>query len=499
MTEKARTWVRFGVVLVVSVGPAALIFGLSGAFSLRDPGSGPTGPTVQSSTASAERNRKRDTIVKTGDVSDDSPTALAGGSRPVEPPPRLTFTIDPNTPLRDLLPTPPKARLQKPSAFVDDLSQVPEVTLTEPFGKKPDSRKEMEAIAHQIAKINFLNVSKKDVFLEKLIASRADLQGLPFVLGGACRLTTAYGGFFARAVGDVHSSLQSDLVALRRDAEDDVLRARVAAVMQICSPASNSTRRHMAKYLASVSHTDATRALARIVLFSPESDVRDVALKALAVRKESDYAEVLLEGFRYPWPAVATRAAEALVTLKRVDLMPQLIGLLEAPDPRAPVIKEIDGKTVATVRELVRINHHRNCLMCHAPGQDAREMSDRVVSQVPVPGEKLPSFQDGYYEGKKMPELLVRFDVTYLRQDFSLMLPAGDDTDPWPDQQRFDFVTRTRELTADELEEYRKKFDHLADGVLPPNQRAAHSALRELTGKDAAPNAVAWRKVLNIN
>jgi hypothetical protein len=64
--------------------------------------------------------------------------------------------------------------------------------------------------------------------------------------------------------------------------------------------------------------------------------------------------------------------------------------------------------------------------------------------------------------------------------------------------QRFDFVVRTRVLKDDELQAYREKFDHLEPGVLPPNHRAALAALRELTGKDTAPTAEAWRKLLNV-
>jgi hypothetical protein len=145
---------------------------------------------------------------------------------------------------------------------------------------------------------------------------------------------------------------------------------------------------------------------------------------------------------------------------------------------------------------LVRINHHRNCLMCHAPGQDAN--SDNVLTaEVPVPSQALPTFYDGGYRSQGIPELLVRIDVTYLRQDFSMMLPVADAA-PWPEMQRFDFVVRTRVLKDDEVPAYRDKFDKLEAGVLPPNHKAALAALRELTGKDTAPTAEAWRTLLKV-
>jgi hypothetical protein len=46
-------------------------------------------------------------------------------------------------------------------------------------------------------------------------------------------------------------------------------------------------------------------------------------------------------------------------------------------------------------------------------------------------------------------EILVRVDVTYLRQIFSVM-QAVDDANPWPERQRFDFLVRTRQLTEEE-------------------------------------------------
>lgn len=468
--------------------------------------------------------------------------------------------IDPKTPARDLLPTPPKARQQTPSAFVDDLSQVPELMLTEPFGKRPDAKKEMERILNQVARIDHLNAAKKDRFMEVLIAERSDLAGLPFIMGDACRTSAARSRHFARSVGLVHEAmadgdrtstfLQSWLQICLEDDEDagrprpgmndDVGPARVAAMMQICAPASDNYRLGMAKYIGSVSHAESSRALARIVLFTPEEEIRSAAISALAARKEKDYTDVLLQGLRYPWPAVGKRAADALVKLDRKDLIPDLVNILDEPDPRAPVVKKTDGKSVATVRELVRINHHRNCLMCHAPGHDVENRSvtpsprafspskatvqkevvqrtreggqviveermvardsespDVLVAEVPVPGQPLPSFQDGGYQSQGIPELLVRIDVTYLRQDFSALLPVANAA-PWPEQQRFDFVTRTRVLNEEELKRYQEKFDNLAPGVLPSNHKAALSALRELTGKDTAPTAEAWRKVLNI-
>jgi hypothetical protein len=69
----------------------------------------------------------------------------------------------------------------------------------------------------------------------------------------------------------------------------------------------------------------------------------------LKIRRERDYTEILVQGLRYPWPAVARRAAEAIAKLERNDLTPQLVDLLEKPDPRAPAIQEVDTKKVPVV------------------------------------------------------------------------------------------------------------------------------------------------------
>jgi hypothetical protein len=492
---------------------------------------------------------------------------------------RLHFTIDPKTPLKDLLPTPPAAKAQKPSAFVDALADVPELMLSEPIAKGTPNQKAMEAIALQIAKTNHLNKEKSDRFMEALLAERADLAGLPFQMGGDCRLSTTRSRYFKDAVTMVRNSLGGDerqtgvlelmaepapsvpggggpgtvpppaapqpvpviadppqvrqvvtdldstFMAIANSAQnengsaflvrfqknclavddavaasrmkehkDHAASARLAAMTQICAPTSDSMKLAMARYLASVSSVDSTHALVKTILFTPEEDARNTAIEALKARRDKDYVDPLLQGFRYPWPDVAKRAADALVKLDRKDVVSQIIDVLDEPDPRAPVTKKVDGKTVTTVREIVRINHHRNCLMCHSPGQEVHGDSDILTAQTPIPGQPLPSLSGGY-GNQSIPELVVRIDVTYLRQDFSAMLPVADAA-PWPQMQRFDFVVRTRTLKDDEVKAYKEKFDNLEPGVLPPNHRAALTALRKLTGKDTAPTADAWRQLV---
>jgi hypothetical protein len=169
-----------------------------------------------------------------------------------------------------------------------------------------------------------------------------------------------------------------------------------------------------------------------------------------------------------------------------------LVDLLEQPDPRLPVVKTAGKAPV--VRELVRINHHRNCLMCHAPGT-GNLSSEVLTAQVPIPGEPLPTPSQGY--GNSQPDILVRVDVTYLRQDFSVFQPVGD-AHPWPEMQRFDFLVRERTLTKEEARLYEEKLVPREAGVLSRYQRSVLAALRELTGRDTEPSPQAWRKLLGL-
>jgi hypothetical protein len=528
--------------------------------------------------------------------------ALSGGSvhaQQKEPPGiRFNFVISPDTPFKDLLPVPPKARAAAPR-LIDDISQVPEVAFQEPLAKSPEALKHT---AHTMAKINFLNKKGTDGFLEALLRERPDLAGLPMAMGDACRTQGDRTKSFTQALNlikqargqGVESSARAakverdmivamkqteeQAIALEREAQaardaqikaeksssegapgpaskssqkqrqeherklmmlrdqavvirslqagltvqtpqdpdafwekftqlcaqedkgnskldpaqlDHVICARIAALMQVLGPESVAMRKGLVKYLAATSHAETTRALAKLAIFSAEDEVRHPAIEALKVRRDKDYTAILLQGLRYPLPAVAKRATQAMTRLDRSDLVPELVKFLEEADPRAPTIKEVGAKKVPVIRELVRVNHHRNCLMCHSPAVPNEVPANVTTAEVPRPDQPLPFPSDGYQNS--IPEVLVRLDVTYLRQDFSLMQPVTD-ANPWPEMQRFDFLVRNRVITDDEA----KAFPAPKAGVLSPYQRYALAALRELTGRDAAPTPEAWRKMLEL-
>ncbi len=151
------------------------------------------------------------------------------------------------------------------------------------------------------------------------------------------------------------------------------------------------------------------------------------------------------------------------------------------------------------VRELVKVNHHRNCVLCHAPGNTENMPEGVLTVAVPLPGEPLPRPSQGGYQSTPppSPDIVVRIDMTYLRQDFSVMMPVAN-PEPWPEMQRFDFLVRTRTLTAAEAQAYEACCAEEEPGRLSPYHRAALFALRELTGRDTEPTAAAWRKLLKL-
>jgi hypothetical protein len=158
----------------------------------------------------------------------------------------------------------------------------------------------------------------------------------------------------------------------------------------------------------------------------------------------------------------------------------------------------VEGNEVTVAREVVRMNHHKSCLLCHAPADAAAvkadsEENELFVAPVPLPSEKLPRYSSSKADNGG---LLVRIDVTYLRQDFSVMLPVKEAA-PWPEMQRFDFLVRKRILTEEEAAELKQRLTP-REGELTPYQKAAVRALRELTGRDLPAKADAWRKHLKL-
>src|SRR5260370_3624978 len=193
----------------------------------------------------------------------------------------------------------------------------------------------------------------------------------------------------------------------------------------------------------------------------------------------------MVYGLQYPWPPAADHAAEAVGALQLQALVPELVNLLNEPNPSFPVKSEKDY----FVRELVRINHLCNCVLCHAPsnskdnnlvrGRAPSNLKDDLVrGRVPEPGETPPPL---YYAERT--GTFVRADITYLRQDFSVVQPVPY-PGKWPAQQRYDYILRVRQVTKPEM----KVFQQLAkEKKLPKTyqqREAVLAALRQVTKAD---------------
>jgi hypothetical protein len=227
----------------------------------------------------------------------------------------------------------------------------------------------------------------------------------------------------------------------------------------------------------------ATEALARRAVFDLSADIRQEAVRALAERPTEEYAGILLTGLTYPWAPAAEHAAEAIATLKLTQLLPQLVALLDEPNPAAP---RADDRGQSHIREVVKLNHVRNCALCHPISHDPGDM---VRGLVPPQFGEAPSESSavGGYGGGNSLSVFVRADITYLRQDFSVEQRVL--TNNKAGQVRFDYLVRTRPATPAEVQTWRTK---QADDY--PQRQAVLFALRELTGQDAGDDARAWRE-----
>ena len=461
------------------------------------------------------------------------------------------------------LPTPPDSPKNSGPVLSGNLADVPEVAFAKAPAKGTPAETAHNDLAKQIDNMRAVNKIQTDAFMKELVAKRPDLAGLAMAMGPGCRMSAEQAKHFQVAVNAVRQAQfsidftggfggappggfggsfggtppgfggggfggnfsghlakpatdpadrfwDSYLLACRehdrdpkasRPEREQVALARIAALTQMLAASPPAYRKGLVTFLSGISRVEATQAIAKLAIFSPEREVREAAIDALKVRREKDYTSILVDGLRYPWPAVAQRAASTLAKLDLQDAIPALIDALEAPDPRMPIAKEADGKPALLVRELVRVNHHRNCLLCHPPGETVTAGSGKLeptsagilTGAIPVPGRPLRPSPAGY--SPQPQDLIVRVDATYLRQDFSMLLPVPDAA-PWPTEQRFDFMVRTRKVNAGEAARFRAALRKRGAEQLSPYESAIHAALCNLTGQSAEPTAAAWRELL---
>jgi len=327
-------------------------------------------------------------------------------------------------------------------------------------------------------------------FTVSLLDARADLAGLPLRRGADCQLGKEpaenlqnFSRKLRQALAAAQASGDPEIVAdaIRKNLEamtgyhkaengryTNFREAAIPTVMQMLCVENQPVRLMMIDFLDKVDHPVAGEALAKMALFDLSEKIRAEAIRALSRRPRAEYRAVLLQGLRYPWPAVADHAAEALVILEDRAAVPTLKRLAEAPDPAAPYFDRAKG--TYQVNEMVRINHLGNCAMCHAPSTNT---TDLVRGRIPTPGQPLPPLTQ-YYESNE--GIFVRADVTYLKQDFSVVQPV-ERPGAWPTMQRFDYVVRSRPVSFEEGEAAVKSAKR-ADTY--PQREAVLYAIKEL-------------------
>jgi hypothetical protein len=325
-----------------------------------------------------------------------------------------------------------------------------------------------------------------------VLGSRPALSGLPFLRAGSCRLSEEAAEDLGTLSEALHGHLRTCTAGDGPDARTDTDRLRqllaeeragraqwrgpeaVPTLVQVLQAEDTRVRLLLVDLLGDRDDPRTMEALVGRALFDVSAEERQAAVRALTRRPPRAYRGLLLAGFRHPWPPAAAHAAEAFVALGDKGAVPRLEELADEPAPGLPAPVAGRAGPVA-VREMVRVNHLANCLLCHPPSLDRK---DPVRGVIPVPGRS-PGPRV-YYQGDAA-DLFVRADLTFLRQDFSLPQPVADPPKAWPAAQRFDYLVRVRPPTAADWWRARDGAERLTRGY----QTAVRFALRELTGEGA--------------
>lgn len=274
----------------------------------------------------------------------------------------------------------------------------------------------------------------------------------------------------------LYAALLSGSRGLFRDKKWAAAEA-VPCIQQMLQAEGKAVRRMSVELLRGIDGEAATDALVRWSVFDPDAENRAAAVDALKSRDKAAVAALLLAHLRYPWPRASEHAAEALVALNCRAAVPDLAALLTLPDPDAPQTPALPGSKTPFRREMVRVNHVRNCLLCHPPSPT---QADLVRGAIPDPTRPLPAAATpAYYSGTGR---FVHASTTYVKQDFSVVQPVPS-PGLWPGQQRYDYLVAVRPVTVGEVG---------TAGAVSAYRDAVLFALRELTGRDLGATAEAW-------
>ena len=341
------------------------------------------------------------------------------------------------------------------------LSTVKEVGL---FADNSEFQKFSSSIATRRTeqKMQGERISESQEPLMEMLKDRKDLEGLPLVMGEKCRLDESESYTMGRVSNSLGSLVNRNEPYLNSDGKNKLRKEvavqactkmmnhslkvdkegtqRLLTVDQILQARPKELRLAFVESLAEEEFQTAVNLLTCYVKYDLDSDVRMAATKALSNFPAKSYRAKLLQGLDYPWVPAAQHSAEAIVRLNDTKAVPMLVDKLKNQDPNT--IRQTEPG-VYVKRELVAINHLKNCVLCHA---DTRKSG---LGNAPVPewNRPLPRL----YYGAKSEALNVRADVTYMRQDFSVMQDIHDDQRPrfWPKRQRMDYVVKSTVLNSE--------------------------------------------------
>jgi hypothetical protein len=354
-----------------------------------------------------------------------------------------------------------------------------------------------------------------------LVQTRPDLRCLPLNHGYRCRLQLGAAAtletlsrklrVYLSSVGVTQGADGARGPALLREVLNKEMRGKrpewlrpeaIPTMMQMLMSEDTAVRQILVDMLARIPGPQATAALAQRAVFDLDAGVRRSAVEALKDRPAGDCRPIFLRALRYPWAPAADHAAEALIVLDDKAAVADLVVLLKQPNPALPVVL---NRQYALVRDVVRTNHLNNCLLCHPPAATTNEPVLGLDPVLTIPSTPTVSGavnrlrttpgSHGYGSGGRNSQvpLLIRGDITFLRQDFSVRQPvAVQGFLPLAVRTvRFDYVVRTRYVPAKTAQEL---LDAAGDKTYPQREAVLHT-LRGLTRKDAGPTTEGWLRM----
>jgi len=496
-----RRW-PYALLMLILVLPPVAVFGAIGIQNGHRNGElqttkNPSVPAKQK--LNLRGNNTKPEIVLSAMVT-PGPAVVDRRNAPAPPLPRPPPPTPSSAPDAELLPLPkpekaadqrpaPPYRIQSADELREGLAKAPEIDLD---SRDPKERKVADALRAKARK-----TAGSSHPLLALAKTREDLRGLPWRQESDCQLdkdraktlqqqSLLLRGTFAPLAEAINTaktpgirsaaySFGNYAASLERlEGHEAGVNADLAPVLlQILQAESTALRMTVVRFLARRDTAEASAALAHRAVFDLDPEIRCEAVRALRNRPAKDYLPTLLAAFRHPWRPAAEHAAEALIALDAQEALQELVKIVRDPDPAAPFQTTAESKPM--VRELVRVNHLRNCMLCHAAFTE--RTASTVPGVIPAPDQPAPSLSVEYYQRSQGE--FVRADVTYLKQDFSATCTVKD-SGKWPAEQRYDFVVRVRPATAEELAQPRPGSHSQRDAALYAIRHLSRHALGEL-------------------